>query len=319
MAKAIKYKYFFKSFSGDDCEVQFWFEGHTAGFSVLNGGLRPFVLKEYNSSNDIFKPTRAFQAEMEILSDLVTIEDFIVEGDDSILVQFLFNGSTFWSGWLTQDDFQEEWIDTNHFITLRATDALGEIGSETLPNMIGSFSMLDYLSYCLENTTLGTGFANRVIVNNLFYEGMLNRTNGVYTPLNQAFVNAKTFEGDNKLTVLEKINRAWSMTVYQWNNRWFFARLEEWFTNLSIKGINFGILSNSAFTKTYEVLVGVGEAIKPIMPEMLKTIRRGFKNTKINFLYQFPSTLVDNQNFLSGTLRIPTTNTYTINNYIDSH
>jgi hypothetical protein len=315
MPKGLKYKYFFKSFSNDDCEVRFSFEGYTGNFAVLNPGIKPFILKEYNSSNDIFKPIRPFQAEMEILSDLVSIDDFVLEGDDSILVEFLFNGSTFWSGWLIQDDFDEVWIDTNHFITLRATDGLGEIGSQNLPNMIGLFPMLDYLSYAVENTALGTGFGNRTFVNNLFYEGMFDRDDGVYTPLTQTYLDAKTFDGDNKLTVLEKINKGWSMTVYQWANKWFFGRIEEWFTNLPIKGINFGLLGNTAFTKTYEVLVGIGEAIKPIMPEMLKTIRRGFKNTKITFFYQFPPTLVLNQNFLSGTLRIPTPNTYTIDNW----
>lgn len=312
MAKALKYKYSFKSLSGDNCEVQFYFEGWTGSVSTLNGGLKPFVLKEYNSDNDFFKPIRPFQAEMEILSDMVTIEDFLADSDDAIQVQFNFNGDIFWLGWLIQDDFQENWIDTNHYITLRATDALGQIGSQNLPNMVGQYPMLDYISYCLENTSLGTGFGSRQVVNNLFYEGMLDRDDGRYTPLTQTTVDAKTFENDNKLTVLEKINRAWGMTIYQWRNRWFFARLEEWLNNKPLQGLNLGLLSNSAFTKTYEVLVGVTQAIKPIMPEMLKSIRRAFKNTKINFINEFPAELVCNQNFLSGTLRIPTLNTYTI-------
>jgi hypothetical protein len=141
---------------------------------------------------------------------------------------------------------------------------------------------------------------------------MDDRSDGRFTPLNQVKTDAKTFQGDNKLTVLEKINKAWSMTLYQWKGRWFFARLEEWLTNLPIRGLNAGLIQASAFTKTYEVNIGTGEAIKPIMPEMLKSVRRGFKNTKITFLYEFPPELVCNQNFLRGTLRIPTLNTYTI-------
>lgn len=312
MAYGLKYTYSFKSFANDDCQVDFYFDGYTGSVNRLNAGLKPFILREYNSDNDIFKPIRPFQAEMEILSDKVTTEDFLANSDDAIKVQFLFNGSIFWVGWLIQDDFQENWIDTNHYITLRATDGLGEIGRDSLSEPSGTFTILDYLSNCVENTSIGSGVLVKTIVNNLFYNGMQDRTDGNFTPLNQVSVDVRTFKGDNKLTILEKINKAWSMTVYQWSGRWFWARIEEWFTNLPIKGLNLGLITNSAFTKTYEVAVGVGEAIKPIMPEMLKTIRRAFKNTKITFINEFPEELVCNQNFLRGTLIIPTINTYTI-------
>lgn len=318
MAKGLKYTYSFKSFSNDDCTVNFFFEGYTGAVNRLNGGSRPFVLKEYNSDNDLFKATRPFQAEMEILSDKVTSEDFLADSDDAIQVQFLFNNDIFWVGWLIQDDFQENWIDTNHYLTLRATDGLGEIGSETLAEPSGKFNMLEYLSSCVENTSIGSGVLVKTIVNNLFYQGMQDRTSGNYTPLDQVSVDIKTFKGDNKQTILEKINKAWSMSVYQWYGRWYWARVEEWLTNLPIKGLNLGLIVNTSFTKTYEVAIGIGEAIKPIMPEMLKSIRRAFKNTKITFINELPDELVCNQNFLRGNLRIPTLNTYTIdcwNNY----
>ncbi len=312
MARALKYQYEFISFAGDQCIVKFYFEGWEGGLTRLNPGPRAFVLREYNSSNDFFKPIRPFQAEMEILSDKVTTDDFIANADDDILVELTFRTEVFWTGWLIQDDFQENWIDTNHYITLRATDGLGEIGSQNLPQLNGQFTMLDYLLYCIENTALGSGILVRTFVNNLFYEGMDDRNDGRFTPLNQVKTDAKTFQGDNKLTVLEKINKAWSMTLYQWKGRWFFARLEEWLTNLPIRGLNAGLVQPSAFTKTYETNIGTGELIKPIMPEMLKSVRRGFKNNKITYLYELPTELVCNQNFQRGTLRIPTLNTYTI-------
>ena len=315
MAKALKYKYSFKSLQGDNCEVQFYFEGWTGGVDILNGGLKPFVLKEFNNSNDFFKSTRPFQAEMEILSDMVTIEDFLSDADDGIEVQFNFNGDVFWRGWLIQDDFEENWIDTNHYITLRATDGLGEIGSESINGISGQYTMLQFLNTCVENTALGQGLGNKVVVNNLFYEGMQDRADGNYTPLNQVTTDGRTFSGLDKQTILDRILKAWSMTLYQWRNRWFFARLEEWLTNLPIKGLNIGLLSNTQFTKDYEVNIGVNQDIKPIMPEMLKSIRRAFKINKITFLNEFPTEIVNNQNFLRGDLRIPTINTFTIDDW----
>jgi hypothetical protein len=312
MSYTLKYRYSFNALDGNECRVDFYIKDAAAGLKYLNPGERPFILREFNSDNDFWKPVRPFIAEMEILSNNVSMDDFLNAEDDGVQVQFYFNNSLFWAGWLIQDDFQENWIDTNHYITLRATDGLGTISSDPFPALTGQQTMLDYLSYCVENTALGSGIGSRWLICNLFYDGMLDRSDGEYTPLLQATVDAKTFEGDTKDKILEKVLRAWSMTCYQYKGEWWFARLEEWINGYTIKGLQVGLVSNDTFTKTFEANIGVNQLIKPIMPEMLRSIRRPSKRTRVEFYYRFPDEILCNQSFSSGSLIIPTTNTYTV-------
>ena len=312
MSYVKKYQYTFNTFDGIECRVEFYLDNPaTSDLTILNPGARPFILREFNSDQDFFKPIRPFIAEMEIVSNNVSMDAFITNADDGCKVQFYFNNTLFWAGWLMQDDFQENWIDTNHYITLRATDGLGTIGSDPMTNVVGLAPVIDYIGYALQGTTLQ--FLNRYVVCNLFYLGMDDRVDGEYNPLDSAQLDGRTFEGDDKTKVLDKIMRAWSMTVYQWYGRWFVARLEEWLTNNQIYGlIEENLTPDTAFNNDYEVSIGVDEGIKPIMPEMLRSIRRPSKRTKVTYFYRFPDQIVCNQTFLTGALIIPTTDTYDI-------
>jgi hypothetical protein len=311
MSYTLKYRYNFKSFDDNDCRVDIFIKDAAAGLTILNPGARPFILREFNSDNDFFKPTRGFIAEMEILSNNVSMDAFLNDEDDGVQVQFYFNGTSFWTGWLMQDDFGENWIDTNHYITLRATDGLGTVSSDPMPQVTGQAPIIDYIGYALDATPLN--FLDRRVVCNLFYLGMDDRADGEYNPLDSTTVDGRTFQGDNQQTVLEKIMSGWTMTVYQYYGKWFVARLEEWLTNNPIYGLlEEFLLPDVQFNNTYEVNIGVNEGIKPIMPEMLRSIKRPAKYNKIEYYYRFPDEIVCNQTFLEGSPIIPTTTTFTV-------
>lgn len=314
MAYVLKYSYQFISALGDECEVKFLFnDPANSDHTRLNPGTKPFILKEYNTDVDFFKPLRPFQAEMEFLSNNVSIEDFAFDADDAVKVEFYFNTTLFWVGWLIQDDFQENWIDTNHYITLKATDALGQIGSQVLPTMSGKFTMLDLLTYCFENTAVGNSTLTQFWFNNLFYLGMANRTTGRNSPLLQATVDIRTFKGKNKLEILEIINKAWTQTVYQYYADWWIVRLEEWLNNKQLDGIERGI-PNRRVQKSFEVNIGVNEIIKPVMPEMIKSMRRPYKYNKIIYKFEQFESILENQNFQLGSIIFPTPN-YSIDSW----
>jgi hypothetical protein len=295
----LKYRYSFKTFDGKDCRVDFLFKTvENNQVTILNPGARPFILREFNTDQEFFKHLRPFIAEMEILSNNVSMDDFLSNEDDGVLVRFYYDNVIFWVGNLMQDDFQENWIDTNHYITLRATDGYGTIESSPMPALQGQFPIIDYIGYCLDTTT--PKFLSHALVCNLFYNGMDDRSDGVYSALDQTTVDAKTFEGDDKSKILEKITKGWGLTCYQYYGKNWVVRLEEWLTNLPIQGFERFLLELDDFSKTYETNIGVEEDIKPIMPEMLRSIRRPFKKTKINYFYRFPNQIICNQDFQSG-------------------
>lgn len=312
MSYELKYRYTFRSIRSENCRVDIRIKGAEPGLTILDPGINPFVLREFNSDQDFFKPTRSFVAELQIVNSNVSMEDFLSEESDGVMVQFFFNDSLFWQGWLMQDDFEEPWIDTAHYITLRATDGLGTIASDPYPFLVGQQTMLDYLGYCIENTALGSLTLRKNYINNLFYQGMQDRSDGMFNPLAQATVDARTFEGDDKAKILEKINRAWSMTVFQYRGEWWWVRLEEFLNDFPLNGIEQDLFGGATFTKSFETNIGVGESIKPVMPEMFRSFRRPSKRTKISYFYRFPNEILCNQGFLSGDLIAPTTDSYTV-------
>ena len=307
---SVKYKYSFVSKDGYNCRVEFDFAGYSGLENTLSGGLRPFVLREFNTDSDFFKPLRGLQAEMEILADQnISMDDFIQDEDDTITVNFYFDDLLFWKGFLLQDDFQENWIDTYHFITLRASDGFGQINASAFPELSGQYSMFAMLEFATNSTVFGINpfFQSRIICN-LRYDGMTSDI-----PLSDATVDARTFQGDDKSKVVDKVNRAWSMTMFQYNAKLWLIRLEEFLNDLDLNGYQYNsFLSSISFTEDFKVNIGKDEAMKPVMPEMLRTVRRRFKNDKVKFFYRFPTEVFCNQTFLRGDLIVPTTNNYEI-------
>ena len=313
MSYTLKQRFSFLTLQGDTVRVDFYREGAAAGLRILDPGPQPFVLKEYNGDADLFKPTRGILAEIQILNiNGVQMDDFIADQDSDVQVQAYFNGTEIWTGWLIQDDFQEPWIDTAHYITLRATDGLGTITGKLNMGATGQATILDFLVNPLEDTPLGSGLLDKTIVCNLFYDGMLDRADGENTALLQTTADVRTFEGEDKAKVLEKTLRAWGMNLYQYRSKWWFNRIEEYIQPLPVQGMSVGLSASGPFSKTFYVNIGRGEAIQAIVPEMLRSRVRPAKNTRINFFYRFPREIVCNQTFQSGALIIPTTDNYSI-------
>ena len=69
---------------GNYCRLDFYFASYSGAATELNSGLRAFVLKEFNSDNDFYKPIRPQQAEFEILADGVTLESFLFNNDNEV-------------------------------------------------------------------------------------------------------------------------------------------------------------------------------------------------------------------------------------------
>jgi hypothetical protein len=313
---ASKYQYTWLTPHGNECRVEFDFSDYTGNPTIVDPTNRPFVIREYNSENDLFKPIRATQAEMQILSSsTVSMDDFVRDSDDIVTVKFYFESNLFWKGNLVQDDFQEEWTDTRHVITLRAADGFGQIDAAELTIPGGQNSFLDYMALAVEPTTLTDNaiLVNSFFINDVYYDGM-TVTDGL--SLSQCTVDGRTFQGDSRSNILTKINRAWAQTIFQHVGKWFTMRLEPMFAEGDVTRINYNFISgNSTSTKNYTVNVGPSEAVRLVAPFALKSVSRKTKKDRVEFYYEFPTEIIENQGFLDGDIIIPTTDTYTIDNW----
>ena len=292
--------------------IRFNFASHTGSSTTLKGGANPFVLREYNTDENWFKPVRPMMAEIQILAEQnnVSIDTFLTDTDNEITIYFDFGTWTnYWIGWLMQDDFQEIWQYTNHILVLRASDGIGLLDNVPLQDnagneLLGKKTPLALIQYAMYQTP--QTFTNSVIINNLFHTSM-NDAAG-QTPLDQCYIDVKTFQTDvpiqyeSSLEVLNKINSAFNQTLFQYKGQWYILRLEELYAPFStnLRGFTNSSGGRTAFTKRYDVEIGSNSEMKFITPEVLRFINRKKRLVKTRFLYDEFEEIIDNESFSRG-------------------
>lgn len=313
MAKQEKYRLEFVNRQGDACNVQFHYEGWTGSVTNLTPATKPFVLSEYNTDENIFKGFRPQQATINIIASdsSVTMENFMTENDDDILVIFSFGSfSPYWYGYILQDNFQETWIGTSHILTLTATEGIGqlqykEFGHNDL-EVVGKLTPWTAIGYCLEEAP--QNLTQSRIYNSLYHTSM-NDTNTDMC-LDQCYFDARTFQQqpkqyDNKLDVLNKINTSFGQNMFQYKGQWYFLRLEDLYipTNVNLRGFRNQIGGTRATSnRRYDANIGVNEDMKPIAPEMIRYINRRTKKDIVKKEYEMFPECVQNSSFTRGTL-----------------
>jgi hypothetical protein len=101
---------------------------------------------------------------------------------------------------------------------------------------------------------------------------------------------------------------------------WIILRIPELFRTGNLVGFNTNrptVGNRQAVNKRYDIEVGVQEKVKPIVPEMLKTIIKPSKRSTSVFKYEYPPEIFCNQSFQDGTqlTETSTQKTYTINDW----
>ena len=298
---------------GDTCQVQFHYEGWTGGVTYLTPAARPFVLSEYNTDENLFKGYRPQQAIINIIASdsSVTINNFIADNDDDILVIFSFGSfSPYWYGYILQDNFQETWLSTDHILTLTATEGIGQLSEKQFSDdgdeVVGRITPWSAIGYCLQDTVQNL-IQSRVY--NSLYHSSMNDTNTDMC-LDQCYFDARTFaiepkQYESKLDVLNKINTSFCQTMFQYKGQWYFLRLEDLYipTNTDLRGFRNQIGGTRAtINKRYDANIGVGENMQPITPEMLRYIIRRTKRDRVIRDYEMFAECVPNSSFTRGTL-----------------
>ena len=325
MAKALKYRIEFYSKDGYLCQVDFRYEGYTAGIVYyLDGGARPFVLKEFNTDDDLFKPIRPLLAEINIVTNSasVSIDDFLADQDTDIEVRFTFNGNIYWSGFVLQEDFQEVYEEQNHILTITASEALGLLKDRQLSDDGVEIEVkktpLELIELCLQNTS--KPLVDYTLINNLYHTSMSSTLPN--TSLNQCLIDPRTFETSPRTyedcyTVLDKVNNAFNQTIFQYENRWVIQRIEDLYTSGNLRGYNKLSGVSTSFNKRFDIEVGANSEVKPIAPQMLRFINRKPKETIVTFNYDRLAEVIKNSSFSRGALiaTYPTEKWYEINNW----
>lgn len=326
MAKAIKYRIEFFSTDGTANQIDFLFEGFVGSAVYLDGGARPFVLREFNSNDDLFKPIRPFLAEIQIVTNNsgVTADSFIADQDTDIEVKFYCNDLSipYWSGFVLQDDFSESYENTNHILTITASEAIGSLKDKQLSDegveIVNMITPLEAIEYCLQDSS--KPLVDYLVFNNLYHTSMSDTLPA--TSLSQAKIDPRTFEESPRVyedcyTVLEKVNTAFNQNIFQYENKWVILRLEDLYTSGNIRGYQHIGGVDTSLNKRFDIEVGTGSEVKPIQPQMLRFINRKPKETIVTFNFDRLEEVIKNSSFARGNLTAtyPTFKEYEINNW----
>lgn len=321
----LKYRMDFYTPENEQCRVDLYIDGYSGSTIIINPAENAFILQEYNSEDNIFKPIRGQQATINFVAgSTVNIDDFYGNTDTYCEVYFYIVDliTPYWRGYTLQDDYQQQWTNQNKVITLKATEGLGLLKSQELATTSGNEiegyqTPLYYILACLNNTAADS-VSRYYVVNSLFNTS--SDDTSLLPPLDQVYIDPRTFsigdgEYDDKYTVLEKINKAYNQTVFQYRGRYYIFRLEELYcpTSTNYRRYSYNIVGFpnqwSYTTERNDIEIGVNETIKPIEPGMLKMIERNIKKTQLDFFYNYPTEFIKNQNFKRGSL-ITSTSTY---------
>lgn len=330
MAKQEKYRIEFYSLEGYQARVSLYYEGYTGAVTTLTGGARPFVLREFNTEENIFKPIRAQLAEIEILASSTgaKLEDFLASNDTDIQVYFYYvnMGEVYWTGYIMQSDYREEWQDQNHIITLTATDGFGKLKNILFSNSGAEVTEKQKVIDMIQYATGGTALAwdKYQVINNLYHDSMSTTYPNI--SLNQAYIDPKTFETEpnvyeDSYTVLEKINLSFNQNIFMYRGFWNIMRVEELYcssaTNLKVLFVDTPPSAPITYNKRFDLEVGINYDIKPISPQMLRFIKRLTQEDVVDFNFERYAEVIRNASFTRGDLILeqPTLKQYEVDNW----
>jgi hypothetical protein len=330
LAKQEKYRIDFYSLEGYQGRVSLYYEGYTGAVINLVGGERPFVLREFNTEENIYKPIRAQLAEIEILASATgtKLDDFLATSDTDIQVYFYYYsfGEVYWTGFVMQADYREEWQDQNHIITITATDGFGKLKDILFSNsgieVTSKQKVIDMIQFATGGTALG--WDKYQVINNLYHDSMSTTYPNI--SLNQTYIDPKTFEiepsiYESSYDVLEKINISFNQNIFMYRGFWNIMRVEELYapssSNLKVLFVDTPPSGPITYNKRFDLQVGVGYDIKPISPQMLRYIRRLTNQDIVEFNYERFVEVINNSSFVRGDLLLdqPTLKQYEVDNW----
>ena len=308
----VKFKMEFTNVQGDECVVNILYADYNDDPITIYGGPRPFVLGEFNSNDDLFKPIRPQQATIEILASGsgIDMEDFISDNDEDIEVRFDFGEWVgYWRGYLSQEDIEEEWVATNHILTLRADEGIGKLKSVQLGDALGNKLVGTYTPFTLIQyaaTKVNGNFLYSRLFANLYHTSMT--ISGNNSGIEQCLIDARAFEEevnqfDDSYTALEKINSSWLLTLFFWNGEWILLRIPELFRSGNLVGFRTNrpvIGQRTGVNERYDIEVSPVEEVKQIAPSMLKRLNKPSKETEVRFDWEYHRQIIQNQSFLQG-------------------
>jgi hypothetical protein len=288
----------------------------TTTFTQLEGSDDPCHIFIVDNNESKFTPIRAKQAEIRFISTATeNLNTFISAEDNRWFVEILVGGLVKFRGFLVLDDNDEDFLDSDasNVVTLIATDNLGLLKDEPLTktdgkNPRGYFSIIQYISWCLQKT--GLQLPINVVHN------VKEQNDSTRIMFESCFFEAKTWEADINTSVdcYQVLSDLLSndATLTQANGEWWIIRTDELQDDASInnKFTYLGLNNGTELFNTTQVIDPIPEILYFSNKSTFVKAQQPVKNIKLTFPYDSPKEIIDNIDFDRSDVDPFYTNTY---------
>jgi hypothetical protein len=327
MAYQLKYILEFKNQFEQTCALEIYEDNEDPPIDpeYLTGTARPVLQKGIDNDRKLYTPIRGQELLAEIVTDTLSITDFIADEDTTWKGIFKVNDNTVFEGFLLQEDSDEDYVTYNHVIRLRFTDSLALLKGVEFRQSNGTYWFADVTFYDIINTCLlKTGLTLDITVRcNIFPADTADVTLESALSINK--VNTRTFMANQRdfedcYTVLNKIMLAWGCTLYQYRGRWV---IERWADRLeqATSEFDYDVNGDATYIGTNYTDAAIGEAqdIKEVEAPQRLSIMRASRESKITYRFETWPELIRNLDLDDGTIQLllsgPSQRTYSLDHY----
>lgn len=227
MAFATKYTVTWKDVANVTWDLYFQRDGYSGDVETFTPGSAPAVLTYHGG--DKYQPIVGSSVDIQLLYESA-IDDLYSEESHYTKVLLRRATMTIWSGFLSPGQYFRQFNQPVHFVTLTATDGLGELKNIKFEDSDGDpFWGQEVESVIIANILFKTGIASSI--NEAVNIFDTNHTTGfAYSPLNQTYMyqeaywDEQTDERSNCYDVLTDILVKYGATIRKANNEWYILR-----------------------------------------------------------------------------------------------
>ena len=250
MAFATKYSLTWADVENVEWEVYFQVDPWAGAVTELTPGATPLVLT-WNQSEK-YQVIVGSSADIQMVYE-TAIDDLFTDKSQFVKVLVRRNSENMWHGFITPGQYHRQFNQPKHYVTLTATDGLGELKNIKFEDGSGDpyfyqAEEITALYNCLAKTGLPSGISEGIGI----YEDNQDST-VADSPLDQTYIypdmywDEQTDERGNCDVVVEDILRKYGATVRQDNGGWLLLRPN----SFSVDDIQFRIfVAGSLITNT---------------------------------------------------------------------
>lgn len=328
MPYQLKYILEFKNQQEQTCSLELWqnLEDETPIDPVyLTGSSSPVVQRGINNDRSLYTPIRGQELTAEIVTDELSITDFLADDETTWKAIYKVDDDAVFTGFLLQEDSDEDYVSYKHLLRLRFTDSLALLKGVELRDNNGAYwfadvTLYDLVSACLRKTGLQLDIS---VLCSIFPADTADVT--LTSTLSITKVNTRTFMTNKRdfedcWTVLTKIMTAMACTLYQYGGRWVIDR---WGDRLeqATREFSYDVNGDATYVGTTYTTKAIGETqpIKEVEAPKLLSIMRAAKEDRITYRFDNWPELIRNLDLDDGTVNLllsgPSQRTYSLDHY----